>query len=520
MLRGFSENIVELEYKVNISEDSEVMTKLEVLKNSNFGERVAEYELDHLESYFVETETWERLRNGDIDIVYGPKGSGKSALYSYLLAKRDFFYEKGILLIAAEELEGKPIFNQVLEGESLDDATFKHLWFIFILTLIGDEIKTYKDKSEEVKLFVTKLQQERLLEGSSLRRILTDVRDYVVNAFSRLKTVEHAVALDENGLPTFSQKITINEPNRELRKFGYISVFDLFEMANNALKSLDLKVWILFDRLDVAFINSIEMEKVALRTLFRTYSDLAAFTNIKLKIFIRDDIWKRISDQGFREGSHIIKQVTISWNEDDLRYLIMSRILQNEVVCSYLGVEKQEVLSDVRLQQRAFYSIFPVKMETGKSPETFKWMLSRIKDGLNNVAPRELIHLITEARTDQVKQIEKGNRETLFAQLINRSAIKNALKQVSKTKLEQTIYTEYPELKQYIERLRGKKTEQVKKTLSQIFIMDELKVDEIIQHLVEIGFFEEKSKGKEVSYKIPFLYRDALSTIQGRQNEV
>jgi ABC-type lipoprotein export system ATPase subunit len=30
--------------------------------------------------YFVETDQWKRLLRGEVDIVYGPKGSGKSAL--------------------------------------------------------------------------------------------------------------------------------------------------------------------------------------------------------------------------------------------------------------------------------------------------------------------------------------------------------------------------------------------------------------------------------------------------------
>jgi hypothetical protein len=53
------------------------MTKQEVLANTDFGHRVAEDEIDALAGYFVETDNWKRLIAGDIDVVYGPKGSGK-----------------------------------------------------------------------------------------------------------------------------------------------------------------------------------------------------------------------------------------------------------------------------------------------------------------------------------------------------------------------------------------------------------------------------------------------------------
>jgi hypothetical protein len=53
------------------------MDKKTALINATFGSRVAEEELDGLRSYFVETEHWRKLFNGDVDIVYGSKGAGK-----------------------------------------------------------------------------------------------------------------------------------------------------------------------------------------------------------------------------------------------------------------------------------------------------------------------------------------------------------------------------------------------------------------------------------------------------------
>ncbi|MFN9989127.1 MAG: hypothetical protein ACK549_02590, partial [Cyanobacteriota bacterium] len=64
---------------------SYVMDKHLTLSTCSFGRRVAEEEIDELASYFAETD---QAFSGDIDIVYGAKGSGKSALYSLLLSKR------------------------------------------------------------------------------------------------------------------------------------------------------------------------------------------------------------------------------------------------------------------------------------------------------------------------------------------------------------------------------------------------------------------------------------------------
>ncbi len=53
------------------------MNKRDVLLASTFGKTIAEDEERDLASYFVETDQWRRIFAGEIDVVYGPKGSGK-----------------------------------------------------------------------------------------------------------------------------------------------------------------------------------------------------------------------------------------------------------------------------------------------------------------------------------------------------------------------------------------------------------------------------------------------------------
>jgi hypothetical protein len=62
------------------------MAKRDILSASNFGQRIAEEEGEALRLYFVETDQWKRIFSGAVDVVYGAKGSGKSAIYSLLLA--------------------------------------------------------------------------------------------------------------------------------------------------------------------------------------------------------------------------------------------------------------------------------------------------------------------------------------------------------------------------------------------------------------------------------------------------
>ena len=63
--------------------------------------------------------------------------------------------------------------------------------------------------------------------------------------------------------------------------------------------------------------------------------------------------------------------------------------------------------------------------------------------------------------------------------------------------------------------LDGEKTSQTPKTLSKIWKVSEEEALKIAKQLVEIGFFEPKGSKDAPKYWVPFLYRDALSMVQG-----
>lgn len=74
---------------------------------------MAEEEVDALSEYFVETENWNSVFSGKTDIVYGPKGSGKSALYYLLVFRTDELFDRRIVLIPGENPRGAPAFQNL-----------------------------------------------------------------------------------------------------------------------------------------------------------------------------------------------------------------------------------------------------------------------------------------------------------------------------------------------------------------------------------------------------------------------
>src|SRR5579862_2395660 len=100
-------------------------------------------------------------------------------------------------------------------------------------------------------------------------------------------------------MPTgLTGRIVIREPHQELATHGVVAIDSLFDRIETTLTTVDIKIWILLDRLDVAFVEDHALEANALRALLRVYGDFRKYENISLKIFLREDIWKRIMQPG------------------------------------------------------------------------------------------------------------------------------------------------------------------------------------------------------------------------------
>lgn len=498
------------------------MDKLNLLRSLEIGERVAEEEAEKLEKYFVETEQWRQMEAGEVDVVYGPKGSGKSALYTLLNKKENEFFDRGILLAAGENVRGATVFRSVVSDPPPSEMAFQYLWKLYCLTLIASTLRSYGVTSGNASSLISSLDKAGLLPASSgLAAIFRAVTTYLKNWINRdTKSVEYALTVDPaSGMPTVTRKTEFSEQS-EQQNLGDIPVDELLDMADSALASAGLKLWLLFDRLDVAFADSPELERNALRALFRAYNDLKAFTNISLKIFVRDDIWRRITEGGFTEASHITRSLTIAWTVESLLNLIVLRLLSNQSIVDYYGLNADAVRSSYEAQIDLFYRLAPAKVDSGKNPGTFEWMVSRTTDGTGNPAPRELIHLLSTVKKLQIQRFERGSAEVEGEQIFERPPFKEALKEVSKVRYEQTLLAEYPALREHLERLDGEKCEQTPDSLGILWGVTPEEALKIAKRLSEVGFFTIVGDKTAPSFWAAFLYRPALNLVQGKAEPV
>ena len=365
--------------------------------------------------------------------------------------------DNGIVLISGENPRGTPAFKDLVSDPPTSEPEFVGLWKLYILTLIASVLVEYEVPGEDAKSLIAALVAEGLLPAKTvpLRNRVKLALDYVRRSL-RGSSVEGGLALGESGLPELTGKITLSEPSSAQSARGLVSVDELLARANSAFQNTDLQVWLLFDRLDVAFAESRELEANGLRALFKTYLDLLSSDRINLKIFLRSDVWASITAQGFREASHITRQLTISWSNPALLDLVVNRLVRNDAVLRSMNVDANDVRSAT--QKRAIFDrIVPEKVDAGRNPQTFEWVLSRAQDGTRLAAPREVIHLLTEARNAQLALLERSEEPPPGDELLSRQALREAMPPVSQVRLEQTIYAEYPELRPAISALEEEK---------------------------------------------------------------
>ena len=483
------------------------------LEDISFGNQVAENEAGTLSSYFVETQAWKKLYAGEVDIIFGSKGAGKSALYTLLLANHENIFEQNIFLLSAEKPTGKTVFSDITDEPPTEEIEFVTLWKIYFCQLVVNWLIENELCMDEAREVADKLIDSGLIEETNtLRRLVNSAKTFAKNLM-RVESLEGGATL-EGG---FTGKITFHTPSQEMKKDGYSSVDELLDTLDNHLNSVGKNCWILCDRLDVAFDQSEELEKNALRALFKAYRDIEEYNSIFLKIFLRDDIWSRITEEGFREASHITRVVTISWNSKSLLNLIVSRALQNNSVVEKYDNNPEEVLADYSKQKSFYYKMFPKQVDVGeRQSETFEWILSRIRDGLSNTPPRELIHYYNETLSQEVREQDISNNNIEEPNIVSRGSIKNAAYEVSKTRIEKTVFAEHPDLKNMIMAFDNKKAEHNIETLCYVWGVGEDEALSRATSLAEIGFFDLRAARNEKLYKIPFIYRFYLQVVQGK----
>lgn len=480
------------------------MERTDVLKELQLGSGIAEYD-DNLIGYFIDTVYVNDFVNNKYDIILGEKGSGKSAMMIGV-AKNPTKYRQldNVQLVVASNLVGDPDFKRAFAGidDDISEAELIDAWKIYIFNLLWKQYQVvFSDKSELKKYLESKKIIEN--EGGFFSKLIHSINRAKVNKLTVYNKVQVDGTNEMGGTVDFDTDSVVIK--NEQIDFNYI-----FSELDNALNENESNIWILLDRLDDAFPDRTQKSIEILKALFCAYKDVGVYKRLKVKIFIREDIFFDITKKGFTSLTHIAAKTMqpIKWDREKIIDMFISRLTYNECFRKYLdehNISYENVDSEGKTV--ILNCVLKKQVDVGKNnPDTVGWIINHIKDGRGRYTPRDFILLIDKARAYQIDEGEK-RREGNY--LIGSAAIRKAYNEISELKLSTQLYAEYPEYRLWIEKFENGKSihneESIKKVLGSQW-------KSRVNKLVFVGFLEEIKGG----WNIPFIYRPVLKIVQGK----
>jgi hypothetical protein len=482
----------------------------ELLLKLDLGNSVAEFD-NELRSYFVETQTFRALIKGDVDIIAGDKGTGKTALYKVLKDRyREFPDLNGVEILPAFNPAGNPVFQRLGQLETLSEGQYITIWKSYLLSLAGNWLLEIADglDTDNLKKLDETLTKIGLRSSDDAASTIFSKLINLVNRLLHPTSAEIGLSITEAGMPVITPKVDFADQASKTSSTEIVHHEDALSILNACLADMGVTVWIVLDRLDEAFQGYPEVERSALRALLRTYLDLLEFDYIKLKLFVRKDLFRKVVHGGFVNLTHVnAKRLDIVWAEEDLKALLCNRIRRDD---DFIGSFGTVPLSDDNI----FNLLFPPQVDAGeRKPTTWKWMMSRIGDGNGIKPPRNLVDLAKKAQEAQQRAEERNARNFHpGTTLIEADAIRKALQRLSEDRVNDTLLAEAAELAPIVEKFRDGKAEHNVSTLAVLLGVKEDEAKIKAKPLIELGFLEEIGE----VFKVPMLYRDGLNITQGK----
>ena len=301
------------------------------LERLNLGASAAENEFRDLSQYYLETDAYKRVLRGEIRIVLGRKGSGKTALFSQA---RNYYRRDKKNVVLDLKPEGYKLLKFKEEVLTLlKEGTLEHTLTAFWEYILLLEI-CYKllEKDQRFHMYNHNLTEqycrlkelyhndEYITEGDFSER-MTKIIDSISEKFKELYGKEENLKLSDHQITGFLYKHNIKNLKQEIENY------------------LQYKgdLWFFIDNLDKGWptsgINKEDMIIIrtlleATRKLERSFSNKT--TQCKTVVFLRNDVYELLTEETPDRGKET--SVLLDWvDADSLREMLRKRFVFNEL---------------------------------------------------------------------------------------------------------------------------------------------------------------------------------------------
>lgn len=305
--------------------------RADLLARLNLGSTAAENEMPYLAGYFVQTDAYLRALRGEVRLVVGRKGSGKTALFSQLRDSVRQNRANVVLDLRPEGYKLRKFKEDVLS--LLQEGTLEHTVTAFWEYLLLLEV-CYKllEKDRQVHLHDSRLYQPyRDLSDAYEEEELVREGDFSERLSMLLASISqgHAALFGSSR----EQRLTNAQVTELLHKH------DINRLRNSVDRYLQFKnaLWILVDNLDKGWpTHGLEPhDLLILRTLLdatrRIQNDLQTRgRDAHTIVFLRRDVYELLVSETPDRGKE--SKVSVDWTGADLlRELVRKRLEYNQI---------------------------------------------------------------------------------------------------------------------------------------------------------------------------------------------
>jgi hypothetical protein len=326
-VQAFSLEITDFSQKAQLtpSSASTVLAKLAI------GDPTAENEMDTLGDYYLSTDEYQRALRGEVNLVVGRKGSGKTALFVQLRNTKRGRKQNIVVDLKPEGYQLVKLKERVLDFLTVgaQQHFITALWEYILLLEI-----TYKvlEKDREVHLrdhrltapYATLREQygdTELSQEGDFRERLSKLSDQVIHEFFRQFGSGSSQATQQSRI-----NITTNQVTEILYKH------DMRKLYEALIRYLLLKeeVWLLFDNIDKGWnVEGISSEDIViLRCLINASRKIerelrGREIQFRSVVFVRDDVYSLLMKGSADYGKEM--RASLDWSDMDLLGEVLKR---------------------------------------------------------------------------------------------------------------------------------------------------------------------------------------------------
>lgn len=473
-------------------------SRREIIESLKFPEVDATNPKQDLRGLFQRTADFDQFLDDTTCLIRGRKGTGKSALYWLLLE-----HEK----TAKELSRGRLGRVACLSGHGR-----------FRKRPTRDEFQLIDTHLERQGVSWEALWRSYLLLRMYLENGLQQLpRGNKSNKFNSLLSILSRVPKGDLWQSEHTYALIEIATNREIPSMDALSIIDEQQRKKGQVS------WFLYDDLDEDLLDKNGLRQRALIGLFQLVqaSDARRLTSIRFKIFLREDIWNRLT---FDNRSHFNgRDLILRWTRMDFLRLALRQTLQSkefrDVVDRFSPVANID-LADEETTERALQLLWGSRREPNlKSKYVSRWVYDRLTDSSGTTFPRSLNILLKEAKNYELTTYRSQSVPT--DRLLRAKSLNEGLFEASRQRCQE-IREEYRELGLFFDVLVGKDVLISEEKLLEAWqqtVQDVLPTfKEFVDFLLNIGLIGvAELRGNEQGYRFAEIYTYGFNMYRGRR---